>query len=309
MSKRSTLVIITLVFLIFIFTACNTNRPTQPNTPGVAATTGIAASSEPTETAVPPTTTATPIPMAVVVNGEGITLAEYQAELRRFTAASEITGTVLATDTQATVLNELVDQTLLAQAAAEKGFLVDDVMVQTKIKALEDQLGGAKALEDWKNSQGYTTDEFRQALMRAIGATWMRDQIIAAVPETADQVHAYQILLTTAAEAEKVYTSLQGGSDFMELAKSYDPMTRGDLGWFPRGTLGLPSIDEAVFALQVGQYTAVVHTEIGYHILYVAEREPNRLLQPEARKSFQLEAVQSWLQDRRSQSEIKVLLP
>jgi peptidyl-prolyl cis-trans isomerase C len=247
--------------------------------------------------------------LAAVVNGEGISLAEYQAELQRFQAASEITGTILASDTQVTVLNELVDQTLLAQAAAEKGFLVDDATVQAKISTLEDQLGGEHALETWENSQGYTTDEFMQALTRAIGATWMRDQIIAAVPDTAEQVHVFQILLTTAAEADKVYASLQAGQDFMEQARLNDPMTRGDLGWFPRGYLEQPAIDEAVFALQAGQYSAVVQTEVGYHILYVAEREADHVLEPDAKRSLQLQAVKTWLHERRNQSEIQVLLP
>ena len=48
----------------------------------------------------------------------------------------------------------------------------------------------------------------------------MRDQIIAGVPETADQVHVRQILLPTAGEADEVYASLQSGTDFIELAST-----------------------------------------------------------------------------------------
>jgi peptidyl-prolyl cis-trans isomerase C len=86
----------------------------------------------------------------------------------------------------------------------------------------------------------------------------------------------------TLAEANDAVTSLQSGADFMELAATYDPTSKGDLGWFPRGYLDQPAIDEAVFALQPGQYSQVVETDIGYHILYVAERDPYHSLQPDA---------------------------
>ena len=90
------------------------------------------------------------MPLAAVVNGEGIRLDEFQAEVARFQESSTITGTNLATDTNTVVLNELIDQTLLAQAAAENGYIVDDTLLQSRLSALESQLGGVQALKDWQ---------------------------------------------------------------------------------------------------------------------------------------------------------------
>ena len=39
---------------------------------------------------------------------------------------------------------------------------------------------------------------------------------------------------------------LNGGADFDELALRADPLTRGDLGWVPRGYLLEPGIEEAL---------------------------------------------------------------
>jgi peptidyl-prolyl cis-trans isomerase C len=193
------------------------------------------------------------VPLAAIVNGEGITLAEFQAELTRYQDSLTITGTVLATDTQILVLDELVDQTLLAQGATESGYIVDDTLVQSRISTIEAALGSAQALQDWQRANGYTNEGFIQALKRSIGAAWMRDQIIAAVPETAEQVHVLQILVPTAAEAEQAYSRLQSGEDFLDVVLDFDPQTKGDLGWFPRGYLSNQKIEESAFDLQPGQ--------------------------------------------------------
>jgi peptidyl-prolyl cis-trans isomerase C len=236
-------------------------------------------------------------------------MAEFQAEVTRLQASSTITGTILASDTNTIVLNELIDQTLLAQAATENGYSVDDTLLQSRISALEDQLGGTQALTNWQATHGYSGEDFVRALKRSIGAAWMRDQIIAAVPETADEVHVMQILVPTSAKADQVYASLQSGKDFLEVAATYDPVTKGDLGWFPRGYLSEPAIEKAAFALQPGQYSEVIQTDIGFHILYLVERDPEHTLQPDARRALQVRALQEWLSERRNQSEIHILLP
>jgi peptidyl-prolyl cis-trans isomerase C len=309
MSLRQLLAtILGICLLPILFSACNATSPVPTGTVAVVEITSTTVStSEPTVTPVPPT--ATPVPLAAVVNGEGIRLDEYQAELAQFQASTTITGTKLATDTNTVVLNELVDQTLLAQAAAEDGYSVDDTLLQSRISALESQLGGAQALKDWQSAHGYTEDTFTLALKRSIGAAWMRDHIATAVPETADEVHVQQILLPTKAQADEVYASLQTGKDFQQAASKYDPLTNGDLGWFPRGYLNDPTIEDTAFSLQPGQYSQVIQTVVGYHILYLLERDPQHPLQPDARRVLQVTSVQDWLSERRKQSDIQILLP
>ena len=198
---------------------------------------------------------------------------------------------------------------MLAQAAVENGYLVDDTLLQSRIDALANQLGGTNVLEDWQAAQGYTHADFKLALIRSISAAWMRDQIIAGVPETAEEVHVMQILVPTQAEADQVYASLQSGKDFLQVASTYDPMTKGDLGWFPRGYLSTPAIEDAAFGLQAGEYSKVIHTDIGFHILYLVERDPEHTLLSDARRALQVKAVQDWIAKRRNQSEIQILLP
>jgi peptidyl-prolyl cis-trans isomerase C len=251
------------------------------------------------------TPTETPVPLAASVNGEGITAAEFEAELTRYQQAQAGLGNTVSpeTATQA-VLNDMIDTLLLEQGAAASGFVVDDAILQSRNDALAAQVGGLDALATWESVHGYTDADFRSALHHQIATAWMRDQITASVSTAAEQVHVKQILLYNAGEAQQALGFLQAGWNFDDLAAQYDPVTKGELGWFPRGYLPAPAIEEAAFALQPGQYSAIIQDETGYHILYVVERDPAHLLSPDALLTLQERAVQSWLTQRRNESTI-----
>ena len=190
--------------------------------------------------------------------------------------------------------------------AAEAGFIPDDAFIQARI----DQLGmNEAALQDWITANGYSQESFKHALGRSISAAWMRDQIIAEVSSTAEQVHARQILLYNSDEAENSYAQLQAGTDFATLATQYDPLASGELGWFPQGYLTVSELDEPVFSLQPGEYTEVIETVLGFHIVQVIEKDAQHPLSPGAYQTLQVQAVQDWLVERRGQSDIQILSP
>jgi parvulin-like peptidyl-prolyl isomerase len=70
--------------------------------------------------------------------------------------------------------------------------------------------------------------------------------------------------------------------EFASLARQHsdDPSSRergGDLGTFARGTHA-SSFDQAVFALRPGDWSEVVQTEYGFHVIRVSRKEPARPL-------------------------------
>jgi len=261
----------------------------------------------PTLTPVPPT--ATPPPLAATVNDEWITEAEFQAEVERYRAAQGDLGNEVTADEAAqVVLDDMIAQVLLAQAARAEGFEITEADLQSRLEALASSIGGIDALATWQSEHGYTDESFQSVLKRAAEAAWMRDKIIAAVPGTAEQVHAQQILLYNEDAARRVVTQLDSGADFEELALLYEPNTGGDLGWFPRGYLLEPELEEAAFGLEPGQYSDVITTEVGYHIILVYEREAEHQLSPDAYLVMQEKALQDWLMQKRSESDI-VLAP
>ena len=265
--------------------------------------------STPTATFTPLPPTATPEPLALTVNGEGIPLVEFNAELARYTTAQTALGKIVdsAAATSA-VIEDYVAQMLLAQAAHANGFTLDDAALQARIDSLAAQVGGAEGLSAWQQSHGYSEQAFRSALRRAAESAWMRDKIISTVPSTAEQVHVQQILLYNQDTAQNFLAQLNGGADFNELAFKADPLTRGDLGWVPRGYLLNLQIEEAAFNLSVDQFSDVIATDVGFHIVRILGRDPSRPLSPDALLSLQETALKNWVEEQRAQANV-VLAP
>lgn len=266
----------------------------------------------PSETAEPPT--ATPVPLAARVDGEPITRAAFEAEVQRFEAAQAELGTELATPSsyRGRVLQALIDLTLLAQAAERAGVELTPEQLSAKLDALAAEVGGGEAMGTWLAANGYDLESFKQALRREALAAKMTARIVDGVPETAEQVHARHILVDSRERAQSLLAELEAGADFGQLAveNSLDLSTRvdgGDLGWFPRGILTQPPLEEAAFSLEPGARSGVIESELGFHIIEVLERG-ERPLTPNARRRLEKRAVQSWLEEARAGAEIEILI-
>jgi peptidyl-prolyl cis-trans isomerase C len=265
--------------------------------------------STPTATFTPEPPTATPEPMALTVNGEGITVVEFDSEVARYTESQSALGMdVDSSAATSAVIDDFVAQLLLAQGARANGFTLDDAALQERIDSLAAQIGGADNLSKWQSDHGYTDQVFRSALKRGAESAWMRDKIISSVPLSVEQVHIQQILLYNEATAQGFLTQLNGGAEFDSLAFDADPLTRGDLGWVPRGYLLELKIEEAAFRLNVGEYSDVIATDVGFHILRILARDPARPLSPDALLALQEQALRMWVDEQRQTSAI-VLAP
>ena len=287
------------LILVISLSACGTFFGTPPPP----------TSSIPTLTPVSATHTPPPPPLAATVNGEWITAKELETEVERYLADQLALGNEVPLD-QATqiVLDDIISQILLSQSARAEGFEITEADLQSRINLLSNNLGGAEVLAAWMSANGYTEESFRPVLKRAAEAAWMRDKIISAVPHTMEQVHAQQILLYNEETARVVADRLAAGADFAELASLYDPTTAGELSWFPRGYLLEPQIEKAAFSLEPGQFSDMITTDVGYHFVYVIERDSEHLLAPDAYLVMQENTLQDWLDKQRASGEI-ILAP
>ena len=289
----------TLTALALLLAACT------PATPAPTPTTAFT----PTPSPLPPTPTPTPMPLAARVDGAPILLEDYTAELTRLQAAEAEQGLSSSPEAQRQqVLDALINETLLAQSAAQAGLALSDEALQQAYDGLIADLGSPAALTDWQARNGYTDESFRRALRRSLDAAAQREAIIATVPEQTEQILARQILARTPEGAAQALSQLNGGADFEALALTFDPTTGGMLGWFPQGYLLQPTVEDAVFMLQPGQYTDVIQTEIGYHIVLVIQRELHPLA-PEARLVLQQNQLDRWMTARRSTAAVEILVP
>lgn len=288
--------IIWFLFFALLISACSQQTTTEAEVSPSPA--------QPTHTASPEAPTPTLIPAAAIVNGERIPLAWFQSELDRYLKAQEQLEQPLdETEAKDVVLNDLIDQVLLAQAAREAGAEITDEAVQDRL----DSLAEGTDLTTWMAEWGYSEADLAQSLKLQLLALDQRNRIIEGVPDAAEQVELRQVFAYTEGGAKDALLSLNSGRDFEEVAFLYDPITGGYLGWVPRGYLLIPALNEAAFSLEVGAYSEIIESDIGYHILMVLDRE-ERPLSTDARLMLQRQALYDWLEEQRALSAIEVLI-
>ncbi|MAP18114.1 MAG: peptidylprolyl isomerase [Aurantimonas sp.] len=161
------------------------------------------------------------------------------------------------------VLSALIDIKVLARQA-EAETLQDDPEVAAQIDFLRERtLHNAYFA---RNGVANITEEELKARF---------DKEVAAMPAT-EEVHARHILLKTEEEAKAVIGKLDGGADFVELAKesSTGPSgpEGGDLGFFSAGQM-VPEFEKVAFTMEPGTYTKEpVQTQFGWHVIKVEEK-------------------------------------
>lgn len=78
---------------------------------------------------------------------------------------------------------------------------------------------------------------------------------------------------------QEIEKEIKSGADFGKLAHKYSDDTRsaqanGDIGYIQRGKT-VKEFDQAAFKLKVGEISAVVRTQFGYHLIRLVEETPN----------------------------------
>lgn len=249
--------------------------------------------------------------IVAAVNGQPITMDAFQRELARFEAGYASLGWQIAEQTayKQQVLDQLVEQELLRQLAVKQGVVVSDETVDAEINAMIQQ-NGQEYFDAWLSSNYYTLAEFREEIRLDLMTNQLKMPVIDSVPMTTEQVHARHILVNTQADAEQILARLQAGEDFGALAAAYslDVTTKnneGDLGWYPRGGLLVPEVEDATFGMSPGQAAVVVVSAWGAHIVQTLEIDPARQVEPETHDRLIRKAIEQWQSGLRTGADIQ----
>ncbi len=88
------------------------------------------------------------------------------------------------------------------------------------------------------------------------------------------EYRAAHILVETEEKAQSLVEELSGGANFAALAQEHSTgptgPSGGELGWFSAGMM-VPEFSEAVAALEVGEVSAPVQTQFGWHVIKLNE--------------------------------------
>ena len=263
----------------------------------------------------------TPEPQAALVNGQPILLADYEREVALYvesmTDAGQDASTAEGQDAlkqgRALVLEMMINQVLIEQAAQAAGVTVTDEDLDATIQTLREETG-EEAFQQWLTDQGMPLEEFRVRLRSDMVATQMANRAVEVVPSRGEHIHARHILANSEEEARQVLAELQAGGDFVSLARTYsqDTSTRdtgGDLGFFPHGILTAPEVEAVAFALQPGQFSDIIQSSMGYHIVQLVERVPDMEIDPEHLRLLREKASRDWLEGLRAAATIERFAP
>jgi peptidyl-prolyl cis-trans isomerase SurA len=153
--------------------------------------------------------------------------------------------------------------------------------------------------------------------------------IIKCIDKSDDKMRASHILISykpseediaeSKAKIDSIYSLLEKGADFAELAAQYSDdensaQTGGDIGWYGSDEM-TEEFKQAISGLQPGEYSKPVASQFGYHILKVLDIKPARPLDFQEdygdieaiakRHKAQIE-LDKWIKDARSKHYIEI---
>lgn len=320
-------VLVTLLTLLLLISACRDDAPAVDPTPGPEDGTTSEAEAPPpqvepaaTATAIPPSPTPEE-PLAATVNGEPIYLAAYEEALARQQQGMSaiLQDESSAPSQEALVLDMLIERALIEQAAEANGITVTMEIVDqqmAELRQVAEENNGPDSFENWLQANQWTEEAFRDALAYEMLTERVSAMVTSDVPLSVPQVRARYIQVDDATLAQSLLEEVRDGADFTALARehSLDPSTApdgGDLGFFSRGVLLVPELEEVAFALQEGELSDVITatnadgSETVYYLVQVIEVDEERPLGPDQRAALLQERFESWLAEQWSQAVIE----
>lgn len=133
------------------------------------------------------------------------------------------------------------------------------------------QLALAEYFATLEDQLGLTEQDIRDVLYSNLLRRTVYSEVTADLPRTEEQVWARHILVDSQEKAQEVLDKLAAGEDWTALAAEYSTDTGnkdigGDLGWFNKVTM-VAEFADAAFALRVGETSAPIQTQFGWHII------------------------------------------
>lgn len=229
----------------------------------------------------------TPKNAVAKVNGQSITKEQFEQRKKEMWILYGIRIEGMEQENQ--LLDDAIDELVLVQAAEQEKIVLDEERKKELVSGVKEYLTTQrfKSEEELNNelqAEGLAMADLEATLSKQVKIESLYQSKIKDVTLTEEdkkyyneQIRARHILVETEQEAQQLLEKVKAGEDFAGLAKQYskDPGSAeegGELGFFGRGMM-LESFEEAVFALEIGQVSEPVKTDVGYHLIKLEERK------------------------------------
>jgi parvulin-like peptidyl-prolyl isomerase len=245
-------------------------------------------------------------PLAVV-DGKGISLAAFQAEMTRRGGEAAFSSP----QQRRSLLDEMIRVEVLASNATKAGY-ADNPEVRHAIDQILADRYAKDTIDDPLASLQVTEGEIQDYYHGHIGQFTSPEAahgavIFVAVPQNVSEDQR-QVLLQRAQKAHELAAAKPGAPNFADLAAQYsdDADTRsqgGDIGWVSEGEDNPrweKAVMTAVFDLDnPGQVSAVITTGAGFYIVKLLEDRPAAVRGlPEVHNTIRQQLIRAARQDR-----------
>jgi peptidyl-prolyl cis-trans isomerase C len=270
------------------------------------------------------------ITIVATVNGDPITLGEFQ---ERFSRAGFKPEREAELEVKEDFLNRLIERKMMLREAQRKRIKIGLPEINARIEGLrrendkdvkETLAGLGIDFEKWK------ADVWEDMMIERLIAREVNRRVSVSPVEVRryyqehgqefekpEQVRVRQIVVDTESDARKALQLLHSGVDFGSVArqKSTAPEAErgGDLGYFAMGDM--PAEFNVVFRLQKGERSGIVKSPYGYHIFKLEDRrkagrlsleEASREITEKMRREKEEKRYRAWLKELRSRTKFEV---
>jgi len=253
---------------------------------------------------------------AAVVNGVVIQEEEvnrgllYQQQ-RMLATTGQMIKPDMMPEARKMVLENLIDRELLYQQSRKKGISIKDAEVNEQLDRLKKQYPDEQAFKDSMAEDHLTEDTVKSRInMNLAVQQFVEKEFGGKVQVTEAEAKAFYdghpeyftepetirasgILIKTDVKSdaakkeearkkmEDIQKRIKKGEDFAILAKDFSQDASaaqgGDLGTIPRGRMP-KALDDAAFSLKPGEVSNVLETELGFHLIKVHEKKPEKVV-------------------------------
>lgn len=233
------------------------------------------------------------------------------------------------------VLQDMLSQKMIEQAAAKAKVSVTPAELQTKMNENIQRMGAAD-LKQFINQFRVTKQRFVQGTkLNLLAEKTVQKDISIPDSEYADWIKARHILIKfdpaetdqakkeekAKAKIEEIIAKLKAGEDFAKLADQFseDPSNDmegkkgGDLGWFTHGRM-LQDFEQVAYKLKPGEISEPVKTMYGYHVIKLEKSGATATAaeKAELKKSIMERKVPGemgrWFQDLQAKSKMNNMI-
>ncbi len=283
------------------------------------------------EKPAPPPAVSADVRIVATVNGDPITLAEFQ---ERFVRAGFKSEREAELPVKEEFLNRLVERKMLLREAQRRRIKVGLPEINKRIATLQEEHG--KDVKEMLAGLGidfekWKSDIWEDMMIEKLLARDVNRRVAVSSAEVKryyqanpqefekrEQVRARQIVVATEEDAKKILERLQEeGTDFAAVAreKSTAPEADrgGDLGYFAQGDM--PAEFNVVFSLPKGGISGVVKSPYGFHIFKLEDRrkagvisfeEAYKQIAEKLHREKEDQLYRTWLKELRSRTKFEV---